>query len=150
MQLTSYTDYALRLLLYAAVQPGQKLSSVKEVSQAYNISYNHLTKVTQELGRHGLLETVKGRGGGFRLAVSPEQVTVGEVVRLTEDNSQYVECFDDENNACILSPSCRLKGVLNEALQAYLAVLDRYTLADITVNGNILRELLGMKEGQKR
>ncbi|PYZ97123.1 Rrf2 family transcriptional regulator [Alteribacter lacisalsi] len=146
MQLTSYTDYALRLLLYAAVQPEGKLTSVKEVAKAYNISYNHLTKVTQELGRHGILETIKGRGGGIRLAIKPEDLPVGKVVRLTEDNSQYVECFDEENNTCVLSPSCRLKGVLHEALNAYMAVLDRYTLKDITVNEKILRDLLNMKK----
>lgn len=100
MQLTSYTDYSLRLLLYLALQPKHKLSSVKQVADIYRISYNHLTKVTHELGKLGLIETIKGRNGGIRLAKEPEEINIGEVVKQTEDNLELVECFNRETNTC--------------------------------------------------
>ncbi|RNA70418.1 RrF2 family transcriptional regulator [Alteribacter keqinensis] len=144
MQLTTYTDYSLRLLLYLAVQPEEELSSVKEVAGIYNISYNHLTKVTYNLGKLGILETVKGRYGGIRLAKKPEDINIGDVVRRTEDNRGFVECFDEGSNKCILTPACKLKGVLKEALEAYLSVLDQYTLKDLTQNESVLQQLFGL------
>ncbi|GIN13363.1 HTH-type transcriptional regulator NsrR [Shouchella clausii] len=145
MQLTSYTDYSLRLLLYLALQPKHKLSSVKQVADIYHISYNHLTKVTHELGKLGLIETVKGRNGGIRLAKEPEEINIGEVVKQTEDNLELVECFNRETNTCILNPACRLKGVLHEALAAYLQVLEQYTVKDLVLNEDDLRALLELK-----
>ncbi|BAB04776.1 nitric oxide-sensing transcriptional repressor NsrR [Halalkalibacterium halodurans] len=145
MQLTSYTDYSLRLLLYLALQPKDKLSSVKQVATIYNISYNHLTKVTYELGKLGLIETIKGRNGGIRLAKAPEEINIGAVVKQTEDNLELVECFNHETNTCILNPVCRLKGVLHEALTAYLRVLEQYTLKDLLTNEDELQALLKLK-----
>ncbi|WP_026690737.1 RrF2 family transcriptional regulator [Alteribacter aurantiacus] len=144
MQLTTYTDYSLRLLLYLAVQPKEQLSSVKEVAKTYNISYNHLTKVTYQLGKLEILETVKGRNGGIRLAKDPKDINIGSVVRQTEDNRGFVECFDEESNQCILTPACKLKGVLKEAMSAYMSVLDQYTLSDLTVNDQVLRKLFNL------
>ncbi|MDQ0298743.1 Rrf2 family nitric oxide-sensitive transcriptional repressor [Salibacterium salarium] len=142
MQLTSYTDYSLRMLIYLAAVDYPKLSSIKEISRSYNISYNHLTKVGHELSKLGLIKTVKGRNGGIRLAKEPEQVNIGWIVRRTEDNLNLVECFDPENSMCVLTGSCRLQSILTEALNAYLKVLDHYTLADVTINRSILQELL--------
>jgi Rrf2 family nitric oxide-sensitive transcriptional repressor len=140
MRLTVYSDYALRLLMYAALRPG-KLVTIQQVADSYGISRNHLMKVAFELGRHGFLETVRGRGGGVRLARPPEKIGLGDVVRRTEDDFILVECFGAED-ACVLSGPCRLKGALARALQAYLAVLDGYTLADLTRNRSELARLL--------
>ncbi|WP_100398836.1 Rrf2 family transcriptional regulator [Bacillus sp. FJAT-44742] len=141
MQLTTYTDYSLRLLLFLAVQPGKELTSIKKVSTIYGISYNHLTKVTHELSKMGLVETIKGRNGGIRLAKQPSDINIGEVVKQTEDNLELVECFNENTNTCVLSPACRLKGVLKEALKAYLNVLEQYTLEDLLINEETLKEL---------
>jgi Rrf2 family nitric oxide-sensitive transcriptional repressor len=139
MRLTTYTDYSLRVLMYVAMKDG--LSTIQEIADAYNISKNHLMKVTLELGRHGLLETVRGRNGGLRLAGSPDKIGLGDVVRLMEEDFAMVECFT-KGNGCIITAPCRLKGILSDALAAYLAVLDRYTLADLTKrNSNLARTL---------
>ncbi|MFZ4450514.1 RrF2 family transcriptional regulator [Salibacterium aidingense] len=142
MQLTSYTDYSLRMLIYLEAVDYPKLSSIKKISASYNISYNHLTKVGHELSKLGLIETVKGRNGGIRLAKNPEDINIGWVVRRTEDNLDLVECFDPEKSMCVLTGSCRLQSVLREALHAYMQVLDHYTLKDVTVNKNALKDLL--------
>lgn len=141
MRLTSYTDYSLRVLLYLGTQPKDRLTSIREISEMYRISNNHLTKVVYGLGKLGLVETIRGRNGGIRLARVPEKINVGWVVRQTEEELDIVECFDDERNQCILSPACRLKGVLKEALNAYLSVLDKYTLADLLINIDELKVL---------
>ena len=128
MRLTLYTDYSLRVLIFLAAKPQGELSTVAEISESFTISKNHLTKVVHELGKAGFIETVRGRGGGIRLKVLPEHINVGSVVRKTEDDFQLVECFNRESNQCVLAPVCQLKGVLKEALQAYLSVLERYTI----------------------
>ncbi len=138
MRLTIYTDYSLRVLIYLATKPKGELSNIKEIAEAYNISKNHLMKVTYELGKMNIIETVRGRKGGIRLAHAPEQINIGEVVRQTEEDFYLVECFDKERNQCIITPACGLKHVLNKALQAYLAVLDEYTLADLVKNQSTL------------
>ncbi|RBW69068.1 Rrf2 family transcriptional regulator [Bacillus taeanensis] len=141
MRLTQYTDYSLRVLIYLATQDREKLSNIKEIADVYRISKNHLMKVTFELGKLGYIETVRGRNGGIRLALQPETINIGEVVRQTEEDFYLVECFDADRNACIISPACRLKHLLNDALKAYISVLDQYTLADIVVNDKKLLEL---------
>ncbi|OLO37920.1 Rrf2 family transcriptional regulator [Alkalihalophilus pseudofirmus] len=141
MQLTSYTDYSLRVLLYLGTQPENQLSSIKEISSAYGISNNHLSKIVFELGKLGLIETIRGRNGGIKLAKQPKSINIGAVVRQTED-LQIVECFNEEGNLCIISSGCRLKHVLNDAMKAYLKVLDSYTLEDILINKDYLRTLL--------
>ncbi|MDA3129239.1 Rrf2 family transcriptional regulator [Aliibacillus thermotolerans] len=142
MQLTLYTDYSLRVLIYLETVPSNQLTSIKEIANAYQISYHHLTKVGHELAKLGLIESIKGRNGGIRLAKKPHEINIGWVVRHTEDNLTLVECFDENSNQCVLSGHCRLKGILHEALQAYLHVLDKYTLADLTSNRSMLQELL--------
>ena len=141
MRLTFYSDYSLRLLMYAAIKPDQ-LVTIQEVADAYGISKNHLMKVAFELGRNGFLETVRGRNGGLRLARKPGEIGLGDVVRLTEEDFTMVECFDPASNSCAITRACRLKGVLAKALNAYLAVLDEYTLADLTEKHPALSRLL--------
>jgi Rrf2 family nitric oxide-sensitive transcriptional repressor len=130
MQLTRYSDYSLRVLIYLAVRP-DRLATIEEIAQAYGISRAHLMKVVHQMGRAGFLETVRGRGGGFRLARAPEDITVGDVIRYTEDKLDLVECFDPETSHCRIEPVCGLRGVLEEALDAFLKTLDRHTLADL-------------------
>jgi Rrf2 family nitric oxide-sensitive transcriptional repressor len=141
MRLTVYSDYSLRLLMYAALRPGE-LVTVQQVADAYGISRNHLMKVAFELGRHGFLETVRGRKGGLRLARAPAQIRLGDVVRRTEDDFNLVECFSHETDRCAVSGVCRLRGALARALKAYLATLDEYTLADLTRNHASLARIL--------
>lgn len=142
MRLTVYTDYSLRTLIYLGAKNEDELTTIQEISDAYNISKNHLMKVTHQLGQLGYIETIRGRGGGIRLAKLPKDITIGEVVRQTEEDFHLVECFDPASNMCKIAPACQLKGVLAEALQAYLAVLDRYTVEDFLGNRDLLMQLL--------
>ncbi len=141
MRLTFYSDYSLRLLMYVAVRHGE-LVTIQEVADAYGISKNHLMKVAFQLGRKGYLETVRGRGGGLRLARPPEKIGLGDVLRATEEDFTMVECFDPKSNTCAISGPCRLRGVLSKALQAYFAVLDEYTLADLAGQNPVLERVL--------
>jgi Rrf2 family nitric oxide-sensitive transcriptional repressor len=143
VRLTVYTDYALRLLTYAALSP-DALITVGEVAQAYGISRNHLTKVAHQLGVAGFLETVRGKGGGLRLARRPESIVLGEVVRYTEPDMALVPCFEPLDAGCRILPACVLEGILREARDAFLQVLDRHTLADLAAPRVRLRGLLGL------
>jgi Rrf2 family nitric oxide-sensitive transcriptional repressor len=130
MQLTSYTDYALRVLIYLALHD-DRLVTIAEMASAYGISKNHLMKIVHQLGQHGFIETVRGRGGGLRLRQSPAQLALGQVVRQMEPHFNLVECFDPTTNRCPITPVCGLTHVLVEARDAFMTVLDRYTLADL-------------------
>lgn len=129
MRLTRYTDYALRVLLYLGAHQ-DKLSTINEIAAYHNISRNHLMKVVHQLGAWGYIDTLRGKGGGIRLAHRPSDIMIGDVVRHTEENLEIVECLTPGNSNCIIQPGCRLKSVLNEALNSFLATLDLYTLAD--------------------
>ncbi|MGD6819165.1 RrF2 family transcriptional regulator [Metabacillus sp. 84] len=142
MRLTNYTDYSLRVLIYLAAKDKEKLSNIKEIADVYGISKNHLMKVTYDLGKMGLLNTTRGRNGGIQLALDPSDINIGAVVRKTEDDFNLVECFDQENNHCVISPACGLKHVLNKALQSYMQILDSYTLADLVKNQRQLQNVL--------
>lgn len=142
MRLTLYTDYSLRVLLYLGAKNIEDLSTIKEISDAYGISKNHLMKVTHELGKLGYIETVRGRGGGIRLALKPKDIVIGKLVRQTEEDFYLVDCFNPESVGCIISPVCSLKGALNKALHAYIAVLDTYTLDDFLHSKEELAALL--------
>ena len=144
MRLTVYTDYSLRTLMYLGVRGTENLTTIQEIADAYQISKNHLMKVTYDLGQHGYIETIRGRGGGIRLAMDPKDINIGEVVRKTEEDFHIVECFNPESNLCKISPECQLKNALHQALQAYLAVLDSYTLADVLGTKDVLSELFGI------
>lgn len=130
MQLTSFTDYALRVLIYAAVHSESRCLTT-DVATAFGISRHHIVKVVNQLQHLGYLATTRGREGGFALAISPRLIRIGEVVRRTEGTMTLVECFDRDTNSCPLTRACGLKGVLSEAFGAFLAVLDRYSLADL-------------------
>ena len=129
MQLNAFTDYALRILVYAAARPDERCLTA-DVASAYGISRHHIVKVVNELQHLGYIETTRGRAGGFRLAKPPGEIRVGDVVRRTE-SGMLVECFDRHTNTCPLAPACGLKGVLAEAFAAFLGVLDRYSIADM-------------------
>jgi len=125
MRLTRYTDYALRVLIYLGARP-DTLCSIAEISRAYDISQNHLMKVVNDLVNAGYLASARGRFGGIRLARPPSEINVGAVIRHTEDGFDLVDCSD-----CVIAPACGLTGALRQALAAFLAVLDDYTLADL-------------------
>jgi Rrf2 family nitric oxide-sensitive transcriptional repressor len=127
MHLTQFSDYALRVALYLGCHPGA-LVSVDEISRAYGISRHHLVKVVQSLTDLGVVEAQRGRGGGMRLAKDPSAINVGWLIRRTESSFDLVECFDPETNQCPIAPACGLKGALHRARQAFLEVLDEYSL----------------------
>lgn len=127
MHLTQFSDYSLRLAIYLACHP-DKVVSVAEVSQSFGISRNHLVKVVQTLTELGVVEAQRGRGGGMRLAMKPAEINVGWLIRQTEPHLNLVECFDPAVNTCPIAPACGLKGTLVRAQQAFLGVLDEYTL----------------------
>lgn len=129
MQLTQFSDYSLRLVLYLATHDDQ-LVTLQEVSRAYGVSQHHLVKVTARLVETGVVASVRGRSGGLRLNRRPSEINIGELVRSTEPHFNLVECFDAVRNTCPIDPACGLKGVLREAQEAFFAALDRHTLAD--------------------
>lgn len=131
MRLTLFSDYALRVLLYAA-NAGDRLVTIEETAKVYRISRAHLMKVVNVLTRAGYLTAVRGRSGGLTLGRRPEQIRLGDVIRLAEPDFALVECFGSANG-CILTPRCVLPRVMNEALNAFVGTFDRYTLADITL-----------------
>jgi Rrf2 family transcriptional regulator, nitric oxide-sensitive transcriptional repressor len=129
MQLTQYTDYSLRVLIYLSLQPA-RVSTISEIADFYGISRNHLVKVVHRLGMLGYIETIRGKHGGMRLARPAAEISVGEVARHTEPNFDIAECFDREANQCSITPVCRLKKILLQARTAFLETLDSYTIAD--------------------
>jgi Rrf2 family nitric oxide-sensitive transcriptional repressor len=133
LKLTSYTNYALRTLQISALrEPG--LLRVDDVVRVHGIARPHVTKIVHELGRAGYLQTIRGRGGGFRLGRPPETIVVGDVVRLTEGALDVVECFRPDTNTCPLIGICKLSRALQAATRAFMAVLDELTIADIAAN----------------
>ncbi len=129
MHLTRFTDYSLRVLIYLAVK-GEERSTIQEIAGRFDISRNHLMKVVQDLSHKGYITAIRGKNGGLLLKKSPEEIRLGRLVRDTENDIELVECFGDKNE-CVITPACGLKPVLAEALRAFFAVLDKYTLADM-------------------
>lgn len=130
MHLKSYTDYSLRILIYLGVHTDRTVT-IGEVAEAFQISRNHLMKVAQQLAALGYVRSTPGPKGGMSLARPPQEINVGEVIRRMENNFHIVECFDVANDCCYLSPNCRLKGVIGDALKLFLGSLEQYTLKDI-------------------
>ena len=130
MRLTTFSDYTFRVLIYLGSAP-QELATIADIASAYRISENHLMKVVHYLAQLGYVETVRGKGGGMRLARPPSSINVGEVLRATEDGFELVECMGEGESGCRIARACALKGALGEAVEAFLAVLDRYTVADL-------------------
>lgn len=130
MQLSLHSDFALRVLIYLGTRR-DRLVTTQEISTAYNISKNHLVRVVQTLAAQQYVEIHAGRSGGLKLAREPHEIRLGDVVRHAEPNLRLVECFDLDSNTCPIARICGLKGMLNEALIAFLDSLNRYTLVDI-------------------
>lgn len=143
MKLSAYSDYAVRVLMQTALRSPQRVT-VAEVALTFGISRHHLVKVVHDLGRHGYLATQRGIGGGFTLARAPEDIRLGDIVRLGEESGTVIDCLDGENHLCRLLPVCRLKGVLDEAAAAFFSVMDRYTLADLVKQRPKMRSVLGI------
>ncbi len=127
MELSQFTDYSPRGLIYSTVRQPEKIT-ITELTKVYRISHHHLVKVVHHLGKLGYLENKRGRNGGIYLGKNPHQVSIGDVVRRTETHLNLVECFNAKNNACRLTPACRLMGALIEARDAFFGVLDAYRL----------------------
>ena len=144
MRLTTFTDYTIRVLIYSAIHPEQ-IVTVGELAEKYEISRNHLTKVIHYLGQQGYVETLRGKGGGIRLATPAEKINLGQLIRDTEKNSFLAECFNKESCHCKILPACRLTGILREAQEAFYQVLGQYTIADLIVNAAKLDNLLVFK-----
>ncbi len=132
MRLAEYTDYTLRVLMYCASNPG-RLVTIAEMAERHRVSRNNLMKIVSDLGRQGLLATTRGRGGGVQLMLKPEDIRIGDVVRAAETDFRLVECFDEATNTCAISPTCRMKRLLDGALAAYFRELDGATLADLVL-----------------
>ncbi|MGB7431092.1 MAG: Rrf2 family transcriptional regulator [Ahrensia sp.] len=147
MKLTSYTNYAMRSLQLAALKaPG--LVRIDDVARIHNLSRPHIMKIVHELGKAGYLETVRGRNGGFRLARPPQDIIVGDVVRITEGPLDIVECFNAEKNTCPLMGVCILSKKMQQATAAFMAVLDDLTIADIAANRGQLMDRIAPLETQ--
>lgn len=140
MRLSVQTDYALRTLMFLAVEDGHH--SIAEIARAYGISKNHLMKVAQRLTAEGFVESVRGRSGGLKLARPAEALNVGAIVRVMEDTGTFVECFDAATNSCVVTPACGLRHVLGGALEAFTQHLDQFTVADLIPNPETHRLLL--------
>ncbi len=140
MKLTSYSDYAMRVLIYLGARDG-RLSSIAEIAQAYRISQSHLMKVVQDLGAAGYVETVRGRNGGIRLGRPARTINLGELVRYTEASFTLADCPN-----CLIAPACTLTSVLAEAIGAFLAVLDSYTVEDLLTRRGAIRQLFAVPD----
>jgi Rrf2 family nitric oxide-sensitive transcriptional repressor len=146
MRLTAYSDYSLRVLMYLALK-SEGLSTIAEIAESYDISEAHLMKVVHQLGVAGYIETVRGRGGGLRLAKPVEAIGLAEVIRTTEPDMAIVSCFKPVNAPCTIHPSCVLKRALEGARKAFMEVLEGYTLADLVAPRARLAGLLGISSG---
>ena len=141
MRLTTQSDYALRVLIYLAVQR-KELSTIAEISDRYGIPKNHLMKVVQQLAREGFIVTVRGRAGGLKLAHPPAAINVGQVVRAMERDAVLVECFGARRDDCVIAPVCRLRGALSEAMEAFFHSLDGHALAELVDDNHLLSVVL--------
>lgn len=152
MRLTTYTDYTLRVLMYLTLKyESGELVTIDQIASAYAISRNHLMKIVHNLSVHGLLETTRGRSGGMRLARPPSEVSIGEIVRWSEDDFTLVECHSSgKESSCVIFPACNLKLGFQRALQAFMQELDTMTLADAVNSPRTAQSLLGIPILSKR
>lgn len=141
MQITAFTDYSLRVLIFLAIADGRQVSS-REIAESYGISVHHIAKVCKWLVREGYAAASRGKGGGLRLAHAPEHIKIGEVVRRAESGTGLVECMREKGPACAIEGACGLISILNEANGAFFETLDRYSLADATANKRGIARLL--------
>ncbi len=141
MQLTLYTDYSLRVLIYLGANP-ERLVTIGEIATSYGISRNHLVKVVHNLATREFIRTTRGKGGGMQLRKAPGDINLGDLVRRTEGGFELVECLNQITNTCPIAAVCGLKGFVSEALDAFIGVLDKYTLADVLHNRRQLSDIL--------
>ncbi|TLD72368.1 Rrf2 family transcriptional regulator [Phragmitibacter flavus] len=146
MELSRFSDYSLRVLMYAAAKEDEKVT-LGELAAVYRISQHHLVKIVHYLGKLGYLQNRRGRSGGIRLGMPPAEIRVGDVIRHTETHFNLAECFSVGSNLCRLTPGCRLKGVFHEATEAFLGVLDGYTLEDLVLSSKPTLLLLSLNKG---
>jgi len=130
MQLTRYTDYSLRVLLFLGSHPGERCT-ISQVSEYFNVSRNHLVKVVHNLGQLGFIHTIRGKSGGMTLALLPTEINIADVVRRVEPHMNLLECFDKQTNSCPIISQCGLKGILYKARKGFMGVLEQYTLEDL-------------------
>lgn len=142
MQLTQFTDYSLRALIYIALK--QNTCTINDIASAYNISNNHLIKIIHNLSKLGLIKTTRGKNGGIIMAISPVDINLGALVLKLESNFDLVPCFNKEKANCCIAPVCKLKSILFKAKRAFMAVLNEFTLADILYNKVELNQLLNI------
>lgn len=143
MQLTQFTDYSLRALIFIALK--KEKCNIKEITAAYSISNNHMTKIIHNLSKLGMIKTVRGKNGGISLAADPTEVNLGALIQKLETNFDLVPCFNKEKANCCIAPICKLKNVLFEAKNAFLNVLNQYTLVDILYNKTDLKKILDIQ-----
>lgn len=148
MQLTQYTDYSFRVLIYLS-EKTEGLTTVSEIAKFHGISRNHLVKVIHNLATKGFIVTTRGRNGGMILSRPPSMINLGDVVRKTEPNFNIAECFDAVNNRCVITPVCELKSFFSEAQTAFLQVLDKYTLADTLIRGQHVLKTISLPVSTK-
>ena len=141
MKLTAFSDYTLRVLMFLALRD-ERLATIPEIAAAYGISENHLMKVVHQLARSGVIESVRGKGGGIRLAQAPQAIRIGAIVRASEGAGPIVECLSEQPDSCRIAPVCRLSGILVRAFEALYATLDEYTLADLVQQPQGLQAIL--------
>jgi|TARA_B100000315_G_scaffold259966_1_gene318383 Rrf2 family nitric oxide-sensitive transcriptional repressor len=141
MHFTVFTDYAFRVLIYLALNT-ERRATIHDIAEGYDVSKNHLMKVVNLLAKAGFVSANRGPNGGLELAMQADKIMVGEIVRLTEDNSKLVECMGS-GNQCVITPACGLKSVLSEALQSFFKVLDKYSIKDLAKRGTTLKKLCG-------
>jgi len=146
MRLTKQTNYAIRMLMYCAVNDGSALSRVQDIARAYSVSELFLFKILKPLVEAGLMESVRGRKGGVRLARAASEITLYQVVKITEDNFAMAECFENDEADCPLIDSCTLNAALYKALNAFFEVLQSYTIDDLLHERPHMRALLGLLE----
>lgn len=144
MHLTHYTDYSLRALIFLSIQPDEKVS-IHDIADFFEISKDHLVKVVHNLNRLGYIESIRGRHGGIRLSRKPEDINIGEVVRNVEPHFHLVDCFNKEAPHCKVQPVCKLKHILEDALEQFVSVLDQYTLADLVDDHQVANQLVGIE-----
>lgn len=139
MQLTRHTDFSLRVLIYLSLKENEELVTINEISEHFSILKNHLTKVVNHLSQQGFIKTIRGKNGGIRLALKTDEINLGNVVRAMEASMEIIDC---SKPLCPLTGYCELKGILNEAQQAFLSTLDKYTLADLINQPQKMKNLL--------
>lgn len=140
VRLTNFSDYSLRVLIYLATK--QEKSSIAEVSRTFCISENHLAKIVHKLSTLGYVHSIRGKHGGIKLGMDPTKINLGKIIVALEPDFDIVECFNEDRDACSISPVCRLKTYFNKAKKAFLATLGRYTLANVIKNKSELVSIL--------